>query len=120
VSKGLARNPRISMPRRLPLAAALFAAAALPATAATLVVDDPSPVSLPGHCTVVDAAQAISDQAAVNNCIAGDGNNDTIDLTGFTTPTSIEFNQPALNFEHALILTRPARFVSRKLGSSRT
>jgi len=96
------------MPRRLPLAAALFAAAALPATAATLTVDDPSPVSIPGHCTLVDAAQAISTQAPVNNCPAGDGKDDTIDLTGFTTPTSIEFNQPALNFQHAIVLTRPA------------
>jgi hypothetical protein len=96
------------MPRRLPLAAALLAVTALPATAATLIVDDPSPVSVPGHCTLVDAAQAISNQAAVNNCIAGDGNNDTIDLTGFTVPTTIAFNQPAPNFEHAVILTRAA------------
>src|SRR5215469_1027966 len=94
------------MPRRLPLAAALLAVAALPATAATLVVDDPSPLSIPGHCTLVDAVQAVSTQATVNNCPAGDGNNDTIDLTGFTTPTSIEFNQPANGFEHALILSR--------------
>jgi predicted outer membrane repeat protein len=74
-----------------PLVVALSAALVDSANAATIVVDDPSEGSVVGHCTVQDAVTALNTQAAVNTCVAGDGSSDTIDLTGFTSPTTITF-----------------------------
>jgi predicted outer membrane repeat protein len=94
--------------RRLPLSAALLACLCLPAHGATIVVDDASASPVEGHCTIVDAVAALNTQAAVNGCVAGDGNNDVIDMTGFGVPTMLTFTQSASGYSHALALSRAA------------
>jgi len=96
------------MPSLLPLVAALALGFAPHARAATIVVDDASPASVPGKCTISDAVAAINNAVAVEGCVAGDGNQDTIDLSGFVAPTTIAFTAPAGNFGHALVLQNAA------------
>jgi predicted outer membrane repeat protein len=75
---------------------------------ATIVVDSADAASEAGKCTIIDAVTAINTATAVNNCIAGDGNNDTIDLNGFTSPTTITFDTVGAKQSHALVLNNAA------------
>jgi hypothetical protein len=77
------------------------------AHAATIVVDSAGTDSESGKCTIVDAVQALNTAAAVNNCIAGDGNSDIIDLNSFTSPTTITFTS-AQSQSHALVINNQA------------
>lgn len=87
-----------------PLAAAITLCLVGSAHAATIVVNDPTADSVVNMCTIVDAVTALNTQLPVNDCIAGDGANDTIDLTGFTTPTTITFTTAPGGTSHALSL----------------
>jgi hypothetical protein len=77
------------------------------AHAATIVVDSADASSEAGKCTIVDAVAAVNTAAPVNNCIAGDGNDDTIDLNGFTSPTTITFTSVGAIQSHALVIENP-------------
>lgn len=93
--------------RPLALALSLHFSAALPA--ATIVVDDASEGSVAGKCTLADAVSAVNTATALNGCIAGDGNNDTIDLSGLPLPASITFSLPtSADGKSAVALTKPA------------
>lgn len=81
--------------RRHGLAAAVALCLAGQSHAADIVVNNSSAGSVVGACTVQDAVTAVNTQAAKNGCIAGNGSNDTIDLTGFTTATTITFSASA-------------------------
>lgn len=91
--------------RTVPLAAAVAVGLCRPAAAATIAVDDASATSVPGKCTLVDAIAALNTRSAVNGCSAADGNSDVIDLSGFTTPTTITLTQASGG--HALMLSNP-------------
>src|SRR4051794_16556129 len=80
--------------RLLPLAAAIALVCSGATHAATIAVNDTSDDSVPGKCTLADAVAAVNTPAAVNACIAGDGSNDTIDLSFFTSATTISFVNP--------------------------
>ena len=88
-----------------PLAVAIILSLARPAHAANIVVNSADGVSEAGVCTIVDAVSAVNSQMAVNGCAAGDGNNDTIDLTGFATPTTISLTQATPTTGHALVIS---------------
>jgi predicted outer membrane repeat protein len=90
----------------LPLAAAVAFSFYGPAHGATIVVNDATAGSVTSNCTIVDAVTAVNTQAAVNGCNGGDGMNDTIDLTTFTSATTISFVQAAAGNTHALALTK--------------
>jgi len=75
--------------------------------AATIVVDSADAFSEAGKCTIVDAVAAVNSATGVNGCIAGDGDNDTIDLNGFTSPTTITFTSVVAMQTHALSLSQP-------------
>ena len=95
--------------RVLPLAAAIAFCCAGYANAATIAVNDASDDSLPGKCTLADAVAAINTASAVNGCAAGDGNSDTIDLSFFTSATTIAFENPAAADRlSAIAFTKPA------------
>ena len=108
-------------PKRLraaPLAAALALHFCASATAATISVNDSSAGSVVGKCTLSDAVTALNTVAAVNGCSAGNGSNDTIDLTAFATPTTITFALPsATDGNSALALTKPATIRAALDGS---
>ncbi|MEP6484908.1 MAG: choice-of-anchor Q domain-containing protein [Rudaea sp.] len=109
--KGYRSHTRISSAAALryaPLALAL--GFAISSHASNIVVDSPDAISEVGKCTIVDAVAALNTQAAVNGCIAGDGNNDTIDLTGFAVPTTISLTQAAPSSGYALPLLNKATF----------
>jgi predicted outer membrane repeat protein len=97
---------RTSIRRLLPLIAAISCGLAAHAQGVTIAVNNAEPGSVPGMCTLADAVAAVNAQAAVNGCVAGDGNNDMIDLSGFREPTTISFTQSASGLKHALSLTR--------------
>ncbi len=109
----------LSANRLVPLAAAVALYISASTRAATITVNDPTAGSVAGDCTIVDAVTAINTQTAVNGCMAGDGNNDTIDLTGFTVPTTITFTQSVSGYGHALALSQPAA-ITGALDSSGT
>ena len=88
-----------------PLAVAVLLGLAVQADAANIVVNSADAVSETGVCTIVDAVTALNTQMAMNGCAAGDGNNDTIDLTGFTTPTTISLTQAMAGTGHALVIS---------------
>jgi len=95
--------------RLLPLAAAIALVCSGTAHAATIAVNDASDDSVPGKCTLADAVAAVNTSAAVNACVAGDGSNDTIDLSFFTSATTISFVNPtAADRMSAIALTKPA------------
>ena len=94
--------------RQLPLAAAILLRLAT-ANAATIAVTDPSEGSVPGECTIADAVFAVNNATAKNACVAGNGINDTIDLSAFTAPTTIVFTLPtSADGNSALELDKPA------------
>jgi len=95
--------------RILPLVAAMAFGLNGVAHAATIVVDDASAASVAGKCTLVDAIAAVNGAVAVQGCIAGDGNHDTIDLRAFSVPTSISLTQSAGG--HALMVSNPLTIV---------
>jgi predicted outer membrane repeat protein len=88
-----------------PLAIAIVLSLGRPALAATIVVNSADAVSESGVCTIIDAVTAVNTQTAVNGCSAGDGDDDTIDLTGFTTPATISLTQAVPMTGHALVLS---------------
>lgn len=90
-----------------PLAFAIMLSFARPTQAANIAVNSADAISEPGVCTLIDAVTALNTQAVVNGCAAGDGMNDTIDLTGFTTPTTISLTTPTAT-GHALIFSASA------------
>jgi predicted outer membrane repeat protein len=92
--------------RLLPLAAAVALSVYGPAQGATILVNDATAGSVALNCTIVDAVAAVNTQAVVNGCNAGDGMNDTIDLTTFTSATTISFVQAASGNTHALALIK--------------
>ena len=102
--------------RCVPLVAALALALGKSASAASIVVDDASAQSVSGKCTLVDAVAALNLASAVNGCVGGDGNNDTIDLRGFTTPTTISLQQSVSGLKHALALANPVTIVGSVSG----
>jgi predicted outer membrane repeat protein len=89
-----------------PLAAAIAFGLAGAAHAATIVVNDATAASVTGTtCTIVDAVTALNTQLPVNGCAAGENGSNTIDLTGFVTPTTISFTTSPGAQGHALALT---------------
>jgi len=63
----------------------LFCLSVLPCFSATIIVNttaDDNTVN--GNCTLREAINAVNAQFPYDNCPAGDGNNDTIDLTGLS------------------------------------
>ena len=90
-----------------PAPLALAVALGFNAHAATIVVDSAGTDSEVGHCTIVDAVAAVNTAAPVNGCVAGDGENDTIDLNSFTSPTTIEFSTAGTPQSHALFIANP-------------
>jgi predicted outer membrane repeat protein len=106
------------MPLRLhlrPLAAAVTLCLTGSIHAANIVVTNANEGSVTGQCTVQDAVTAVNTQTAINACVAGDGSNDNIDLTGFTSPTTITFTASTATIGAdntvALGLTRAATIV---------
>lgn len=98
--------PRQFAARRLaPLAAAIALCLAGSVEAANIVVNDLSEGSAAGMCTLADAVSALNTQLSVNGCVAGDGNDDIIDLSSFTVPTSIVFSMNPNGQSHVLQLT---------------
>lgn len=93
--------------RRHALAAAVALCLSTNGQAADIAVNDAGAGSVAGACTLFDAVAAVNNQIAVNGCIAGNGSNDTIDLTGFTTATTVTFIASSGN-NAALALTKPA------------
>jgi hypothetical protein len=95
--------------RLMPLAAAVALCFAGSASSATITVDSSSGASEAGHCSLIDAVISVNAAASANgsSCAAGDGNNDTINLS-FNTPTSITFNVAMDPSDSALALTVPA------------
>lgn len=104
--------------RFAPLAIAIVLSLGRPAHAANIVVDSADAVSESGVCTIVDAVTAVNTQMGVNGCTAGDGNNDTIDLTGFTTPTTISLTQATPMTGHALALSAKVTIVGGLSGQT--
>src|ERR1700722_7053699 len=102
-------NLEFSSSRRVlsyaPLAVAIVLSLARPTHAANIVVNSADAVSEAGVCTIIDAVTAVNTQTAINGCAAGDGNKDTIDLTGFTTPTTISLTQAVPMTGHALVFS---------------
>lgn len=91
------------------LAASLALSWSSAAYAATIRVNDASEDSVLGKCTLADAVFAVNQAAVKNACAAGDGNNDTIDLTFFTAPATIAFSlASAADANSALVLTKPS------------
>jgi len=102
----------IQRARQGALAAALALCFDATARGATIPVDDPGTDSIPGKCTLPDAVAALNTATAVNACIAGDGNGDTISLRAFTAPTTISFTQAtSADGLSAIGLTREARLI---------
>ncbi len=92
-----------------PAPLALAIALSFNAHAATIVVNSAGTDSEAGQCTIVDAVAAVNNATPVNGCVAGDSNNDTIDLHFFTSPTTIIFSSLAAPQSHALFLTKPVK-----------
>jgi predicted outer membrane repeat protein len=101
-----------------PLAVAIMLSFARPTQAANIAVNSADAVSEVGVCTIIDAVTAVNSQAAVNGCAAGDGDNDTIDLTGFTTPTTISLTQAVPTTGFALILSNSVNIVGGLNGKT--
>jgi hypothetical protein len=89
-----------------PLAMALAIGLCGHARASTIAVNSSSAGSVVGSCTLLDAVTSVNTAAAVNGCGAGNGTNDTIDLTGFASPTTITFASSSDSYS-ALVLTQP-------------
>ncbi len=106
-----ASSCRFTARRLAPLAAAIAFCLAGSTEAANIVVNDSSEGSVAGMCTLADAVNALNTQLAVNGCIAGDGNDDTIDLTGFKVPTAITFTANPAALSHVLELAARATLV---------
>jgi len=112
-----AGNPARRSLRALPLAAAVALCLGGPARAATISVNDASDDSVPGKCTLADAVLALNTASAVAACAAGDGSNDTIDLSFFTQPTTISIALPnSADGLSAIGISKPASIVA-PLGS---
>jgi predicted outer membrane repeat protein len=101
-----------------PLAVAIMLSFARPTQAANIAVNSTDAVSEAGVCTIIDAVTAVNTQAAVNGCAAGDGDNDTIDLTGFTTPTTISLTQAVPTTGRALIISNNVNIVGLLNGQT--
>lgn len=94
--------------RRTALSAAMSMALAGSLAAATIQVNDAGEFPVAGKCTALDAVAALNSRVAVNACLAGDGNDDTIDFSFFTAPSTISFSTLPAGGMSALVLTRPA------------
>jgi predicted outer membrane repeat protein len=98
--------------RFAPLAAAVAMNFAGSASAATIVVNDASAAGgIPASCTLVDAATSINQASLVGSCTNSGGafgTNDTIDLSTFSSPTTITFKAATvMTPTSALALTKP-------------
>lgn len=99
--------------RLMPLAAAVALCFSGAAQAATITVNDANDDSVPGKCTLADAVAALNSATAVSACVAGDGSNDTIDLSFFTQPTTISIALPnSADGLSAIGFTKPASIVA--------
>jgi len=102
-----AKRLAASHPCLLPLAASILICLSARSQAATVLVNDASEGSVPGKCTLADAVIAVNTAAPKNACAAGNGSSDTIDLSVFTSPTTISFTVPsALDPNSALAVTK--------------
>lgn len=104
------RSPRLTPLARAVRIVPIVAAIPAAASAATVVVDSADGYADAGSaCSIVDAVDSLNAGMAVTGCSKtgpdGFGTNDTIDLTGFQSPTDISL----LNAAFALALTVPAR-----------
>lgn len=96
-----------------PLAAAVALCLSGAAHAAIISVNDASDDSVPGKCTLADAVSALNTASAVSACAAGDGSNDTIDLSFFTQPTTISIALPnSADGLSAIGFSKPASIVA--------
>jgi predicted outer membrane repeat protein len=99
-------RPLVSAMRIGPLVAAVPLSLSGIASAATVPVTDPSAFATISSCSIVDAVASINAGALMSGCTTTStdpfGTNDTVDLSGFTTPTDISFanvtSQSALTF----------------------
>lgn len=99
--------------RLLPLATAVALHLGGSASAATIHVNDAGAGSVAGKCTLFDAVAALNGAVAVNGCAAGNGNNDLIDLSFFTTLTQITFAVAgSADGKSALQVVKPASIVA--------
>jgi len=106
--------------RRARLAAAIALAYAAAAPAATIFVDSSASTSAAGKCSLFDAVTSLntSSTASGSTCTAGDGDNDTIDLNGFTAPTTIDFTQSSgTDPDSALVISKPVSIVGSLAGN---
>ena len=106
-----------------PLALAIaLGLTAVSSQAANIVVDTTDVTSSPDHCSITDAVTAINNQAIVGGCTAGTGTatstTDTIDLTHFTSPTTITLISGTPMTGHALVLSKPANFLGALAGDN--
>jgi hypothetical protein len=106
-----------AVPRLAPLAAALslcFGTAAAPA--ATIAVTSSTGAASVSSCTIVDAVTSIDNgalsAACTNSSANAFGSSDTIDLSTFTSPTSIVFSA-ATTGSDALYLSKPVTISGR-------
>lgn len=88
-------RPLASAVRIAPLAAAVPAAISGTVMAATIQVDSLASFATVSGCSIVDAVESINVQALQAGCTLANANpfgtNDTIDLSGFNTPSTITF-----------------------------
>ncbi len=108
--------------RIAPLAGAIALVFASSAPAATIPVNDATAAGgVAGKCTLVDAATSINQASLVGSCSNSGGafgSNDTIDLSGFASPTTITFKgATVMTPASGLALTKPAT-ISGNLDAS--
>ena len=101
------RRPLAAAVRIAPITAAIVSGGA---SAATILVTDNGGFATPDSCTIVDAVASINAAGLRAGCTlsghAPFGQNDTIDLSSFVSPTTISFANVA--GDSALTLTRAA------------
>ena len=108
--------------RIAPLAAAIAMVFASSAPAATILVNDATAAGgVVGKCTLVDAATAINQASLVGSCSNSGGafgSNDTIDLSGFASPTTITFKGATVMTPTSGLVFTKAATISGNLDAS--
>ncbi|MEO6690614.1 MAG: choice-of-anchor Q domain-containing protein [Dokdonella sp.] len=112
-----------SVTRLMPLAAALALCFAGPTSAATIAVNTDTAAGASGSCTIVAAVTSINQASLVPGCSNSGGtfgNNDKIDLSGFSVPTTIFFltGMPMAS-DSALVLTKPMTLSGKLDGNGK-
>jgi predicted outer membrane repeat protein len=105
------KRPPNPLSRLAPLAAAVAISFTGYTHAATIMVNTSTAANAPGTCTIVDAATSINQGSLVGSCTnsgSAFGTNDKIDLSGFSSATSIVFQVGMpMTSSSALALTKP-------------